>query len=389
MSAEAPADGSSNGVSSSSSADAIKIIFLDVGTLRTPSHSHGAPEANSEPHLDCASAPRADGVICCNGMGRLEEDKLSRLRKVAHETGAKVVLSTDWRRDLSLKATITGALTDRGMSVIGATRKGPPLKPIRPQEITGWLDGFLGKPNHAVSQWVAVDDRELIGEIGGERLKGHFVNTSFASGLSDRVAERMVAVLNGDHDQGMGHFAARTVENRRAGGRGRSPSPGRRGRSGAPSAASAPSMAATSPARTGGFAAATAPGGAHSSLAAADGPPTPSRAMAATMTPGGRLGREGGGRRTPAGQSPASSAARNAAFGRSKPGLVSPTCARVYDASAPGAAPAAPAAAAPAPRTPGSGGSGSRRGSRSATPTKNSEGRAPSAAKEGPKEGVV
>ena len=51
-----------------------------------------------------------------------------------------------------------------------------------------------------------VDDRELIGEMGGDRLKGHFVNTSFASGLTDRAAERMIAVLNGDHEQGMGAF---------------------------------------------------------------------------------------------------------------------------------------------------------------------------------------
>ena len=74
--------------------DAIKLIFLDV-----------------------------DGVICCNGQGRLEEDKLGRIRKVAEASGAKIVLSTDWRRDPSLKATISTSLTERGMQVIGATRK--------------------------------------------------------------------------------------------------------------------------------------------------------------------------------------------------------------------------------------------------------------------------
>ena len=79
-------------------ADGIKIIFLDV-----------------------------DGVICCNGAGRLEVDKLARIEDVVKKTDAKVVLSTDWRRDPSLKAHITTALNERGISVIGATRKGAPL----------------------------------------------------------------------------------------------------------------------------------------------------------------------------------------------------------------------------------------------------------------------
>ena len=40
---------------------------------------------------------------------RLEQDKLQRLGKVAKETDAKIVLSTDWRRDPTLKAMCTNA----------------------------------------------------------------------------------------------------------------------------------------------------------------------------------------------------------------------------------------------------------------------------------------
>ena len=316
--ATAPLDA---GEPSAVSENAIKLVFLDV-----------------------------DGVICCNGQGRLEEDKLARIRRVCTETGAKVVLSTDWRRDATLKQVISTSLTDRGMSVIGATKKGPPLKPIRPQEITGWLDGYLVKHPNNVSEWVAVDDRELISEIGGDRLKGHFVNTSFASGLTDRVAERMIAVLNGDREQGMGAFAVRAELARRAGAGRRTPSPARRGRppageGGATAPAAAPAaagLAATAPARSsGGCAAATAPGGSHSSLPATPGGrggSTPTGARAAKRTPIG--GNEGAAGRAGV-QSPNSAAVRNAAFGRSKPGLVSPTCARVTTTSAPAAAPAA------------------------------------------------
>jgi hypothetical protein len=312
-------------------APAVKLIFLDV-----------------------------DGVICCNGIGRLEEDKLSRIKTVVEKTEAKVVLSTDWRRDATLKGLITHALNDRGITVIGATRKGPPLKPVRPQEITGWLDAYVEKKN-PVSQWVAVDDRELISELGGERLKGHFVNTSFASGLTDRAAERMIAVLNGDLEQGMGAFAPRKDAPNRSASRGRrSPSPGRqRGAASGPLGslsppASAPAVAGSA-FRGGGFSAATAPGGSQSSVgrvrAAA---PAGTRAhagapAAANASRGGASPARGGRALTPTGgraQSPGQHA-RRAAFGNAKPGLVSPTCARagISSDTQPSASSPAPAAA--------------------------------------------
>ena len=44
-----------------------------------------------------------DGVICCNNEGVLEQSKLELLRQVVDATGAKIVLSTDWRRIPKLK----------------------------------------------------------------------------------------------------------------------------------------------------------------------------------------------------------------------------------------------------------------------------------------------
>ena len=294
-----------------------------------------------------------DGVICCNGAGRLENDKLKRISKVVEETGAKIVLSTDWRRDPSLKAIITTALGEVGCTVIGATRKGPPLKPVRPQEITGWLDAFLEK-GREVTEWVAVDDRELIGEMGGDRLKGHFVNTSFASGLTDRAAERMIAVLNGDHEQGMGAFTPSSGTLRKGPGAGRrTPSPARATRKPAAGLVEGDAPAAAPAGRgEGGFRAATAPGGAHSSVGRA---PAPAAARA-----GGRPGARPGGR-TPLGpgagrpgaQSPTSAKARTAAFGAAQPGLHSPTCARASMSST--APPPSSSSSADAPAASGEG----------------------------------
>ena len=141
--AAANAAGSSSAVPAGD-AEEIKLIFLDI-----------------------------DGVICCNGMGRLEPDKLARIGEVVKRTDARIVLSTDWRRDPNLKAICTNALEAVGCTVIGATRKGPPLQPIRPKEIWGWLQSFQNEKGKRVTQWVAVDDRQLLMEQGGENLRGH------------------------------------------------------------------------------------------------------------------------------------------------------------------------------------------------------------------------
>ena len=67
-----------------------------------------------------------DGVICCNMAGRLEESKLAILAEVVKKTQAKVVLSTDWRRQANLKRQVVAALNRLDIEVIGAT----PMKPM-------------------------------------------------------------------------------------------------------------------------------------------------------------------------------------------------------------------------------------------------------------------
>ena len=58
-----------------------------------------------------------DGVICCNTSGILEPRKLELLSSVVSATGAKVVLSTDWRRVPKLKAQLISTLQVYGIEV--------------------------------------------------------------------------------------------------------------------------------------------------------------------------------------------------------------------------------------------------------------------------------
>lgn len=146
-----------------------------------------------------------DGVICCNAYGRLEEPKLELLKHVCQRTGAKVILSTDWRRVPQLKAQLISTLKTYGLQCIGATPCRPNWLAVRPEEIVAWMKGYATAPNAAdkppIGTWVAVDDRPLLQEQGGDELRGHFVRTKLAVGLTERLAQRMIDVLNGDPSQ--------------------------------------------------------------------------------------------------------------------------------------------------------------------------------------------
>jgi len=142
-----------------------------------------------------------DGVICCNFQGELEESKLQQLKRVCKATGAKVVPSSDWRRKESLKQRCRRAFDWLKVEYAGCTpqrvvkeRLGNWIfeQPCRPLEITEWLSqyrkGFTGT-------WCAIDDRDLLSEIGGSELEGHFVMTMFAYGLTPEKADQVIEIL--------------------------------------------------------------------------------------------------------------------------------------------------------------------------------------------------
>ena len=68
---------------------------------------------------------------------------------------------------------------------------------MRPQEITSWLHAYHETAGTAerpyVESYVAIDDRPLLAEQGGEQLRGHFVHTRVSVGITDRAAQRTAA----------------------------------------------------------------------------------------------------------------------------------------------------------------------------------------------------
>ena len=130
-----------------------------------------------------------DGVICCNYHGELEADKLALVGKIVEETGCRVVLSTDWRRQPHLRTRAEETLSGYGVTCIGATPQYPMYARVRPKEILAWMVEYNGP----IAAWCALDDRDLVLEEGGApAFINHFVLTEFATGLTEPLAQRVI-----------------------------------------------------------------------------------------------------------------------------------------------------------------------------------------------------
>ena len=87
------------------------------------------------------------------------------------------------------------------MNFIGCT---PPSRSQfaaeRPAEILKWLHTYRQRSVKEnlipVTQFIAIDDRELTQELGGRHLQGHFVLTKLRQGLTAERAEYAVRLLN-------------------------------------------------------------------------------------------------------------------------------------------------------------------------------------------------
>lgn len=102
-----------------------------------------------------------DGVVCCNFRGELEEPKLKLVKRIVDASGAKVVLSSDWRRRHALKDRVNAALGELGVEMIGATPEYAMLSRVRPKEIMSWMRSC----DAPIAGWCAIDDRDLVLEV--------------------------------------------------------------------------------------------------------------------------------------------------------------------------------------------------------------------------------
>lgn len=120
-----------------------------------------------------------DGVICCNQDHVLEFPKLSVLSCLCTWMNADIVISSNWRLYPSLFVQLVEELRRWKIRVIGCTPRYEFHKNDRKRSLEIWT--WVQK--HGVKRWIAIDDRDLVAEEGGELLKGHFLKTNTALGL--------------------------------------------------------------------------------------------------------------------------------------------------------------------------------------------------------------
>jgi hypothetical protein len=144
-------------------ADRTKVIFLDVDGVLRPAAAGGS----STVFVDGEMVPHVGG-----GSDFLPA-ALRALKWIVYETGARIVLSTEWRRYEPLFEAVNKALLENGMT---PCREGPDTTPMhaplsmgqdhdglmrdfairRVHEINEWLT-----KNQEVTHWVAIDDIDL------------------------------------------------------------------------------------------------------------------------------------------------------------------------------------------------------------------------------------
>lgn len=140
-----------------------------------------------------------DGVLVTRRVGVFDEPLLRNLARVVEQTGATIVLSSDWRRHPAARAEARRCLRTVGLDFIGYTPCMSSFIAQRPTEIMTWKKDFRKRPEGALlNQWIAIDDRALLEERHGSYLKGHFVQTEPMRGLTEAAADECVRILNSD-----------------------------------------------------------------------------------------------------------------------------------------------------------------------------------------------
>mmetsp|Transcript_10508 Transcript_10508/g.23648 ORF Transcript_10508/g.23648 Transcript_10508/m.23648 type:complete len:261 (-) Transcript_10508:180-962(-) len=140
-----------------------------------------------------------DGVLVTRRPGVFEEHLLHNLRRLVTQSGAKIVLSSDWRRHPQARQEAARVLATVGLSFISCTPCLSVYLAQRPTEIMQWrLNHKKLAGAEPLSHWVAIDDRELLEERHGSHLRGHFVQTHPMRGLTDDAVNQCMAILSTD-----------------------------------------------------------------------------------------------------------------------------------------------------------------------------------------------
>jgi len=149
-----------------------------------------------------------DGVLVTQRPSVAEPNLVENLKYIINTTGARIVLSSDWRRTKEARAEVRRILQARGMDFISCTpQHGSPYSLNRATEVLAWVEDHNAKcrkegksESELVETFVAIDDRPLIHEIEGSGLVGHFVMTHIRRGLTRAACEAAIKCLENKQD---------------------------------------------------------------------------------------------------------------------------------------------------------------------------------------------
>ena len=129
-----------------------------------------------------------DGVLNTGeGWDTINDDCVKRLKQVVDLTGALLVLSSSWQDDLDLCKVLENKLLEHNISKWIATTGDDKLVSERAIAIRDWLSA------RKVERFAIIDDDDDAKEFG---LHFHFFQTEFNTGLTDEIANAVVAHLN-------------------------------------------------------------------------------------------------------------------------------------------------------------------------------------------------
>ena len=136
----------------------------------------------------------------------VEEEKVKLLKKIIDATDAKIVLSSTWRREITVGMPVEcqtnpfaielmSKLQAEGLKIYDMTEMDS-NDSKRKQQIVALIKDYRqsGQP---VEAWVVLDD-DIFEGFDEEEFAKHFVNTKFYDdGLSDDDVRKAITILNG------------------------------------------------------------------------------------------------------------------------------------------------------------------------------------------------
>jgi len=124
-----------------------------------------------------------------NGFDYIDPHMVSLVRFVVRQTGCLIVLSSSWRLTQENKSLVSLALKQQGMFMHDTT---PEIAGARSNEILRWL-----KSKGEVERYAVLDDDE----DAGFGMNESFFQTDPEVGLTEEIAKRIIAHLNGDENE--------------------------------------------------------------------------------------------------------------------------------------------------------------------------------------------